>query len=373
MDLSPSDEQRLLGDSVRGLLSAQGPTPDPRGLWSAMADLGWLGLPLPEAQGGLGQGAVDVGLIAEGFGRHLLGQDYVPAIVLCGGLVSALGDGTQRDAILPALGEGRLRLALAHAEPEARWRLPHVATRAARDGEGWRLDGRKIAVLGGGEADHLIVTARLSGSTRDTAGIGLFLLRPDAPGLRIEGHATPDGGTAARIALDGVTLPRDALLGGDGDPFPHLEAAWDRAVAAWCAELVGIIDALTEATIDYAKTRVQFGKPLAVNQVLRHRLADMSIAAEEARSMALRAALSVDGEDAQARALAVAGAWAKIGRAALSVAEGAVQMHGGMGVTDELRIGAYLKRVVALHAIVGPPHHHLRRHAALSGRAPAAA
>lgn len=371
MDLSYSDEQRLLADSVRGVLRAHAAAPDNARLWTEMAGLGWFAMPLPEEHGGLGQGAVEVALLAEGFGRNLLGADYVPAVLLPGALVACCGTDAQRAALLPPLAEGRTRLALAHAEADARWRLSHVATRAVRSPDGFVLDGAKVAVPGGGDADTLIVSARLGGDTRDPTGIGLFLVDRDHEGVGLQRHATPDGASAARVTLARVVLPEDALLGGDGNAFAHLEAAWDRALAAWCAELVGVADALTAATIEYTKVRVQFGRPLAANQVLRHRIADMSIACEEARSTALRAALAVDGDsDGATRARTLAGAWAKIGGAARLIAEGAVQTHGGMGVTEELRIGAYLKRVLALQAIAGPPDHHLRRHAALSGRAP---
>lgn len=368
MDLSYSDEQKLLKDSADGLLSARAQTKGAKDLWAEMAALGWLALPVPESYGGLAQGAVDVAILAESFGRHLVVTPYVSCVALCGGLVAALGTEAQKRALLPPLATGEARLALAHTEDGARNRLPHVATRASRDGATWRLSGRKIAVLGGGEANTLIVSARIAGATGDEAGIGLFLI--DAADARVtrEAYPTLDGAVAARIVLDDVTLPAEALLGGEENAFPELARACDRATAAWCSELVGLMEAATAATIDYTKIRVQFGRPLAANQVLRHRMADMSILCEEARSMALRAALYLDSGDAAARARAVSGAWAKVSRAARHVAEQAIQLHGGMGVTNELPIGSYLRRVVALDATVGGPDHHLRRHAALSSR-----
>jgi alkylation response protein AidB-like acyl-CoA dehydrogenase len=191
--------------------------------------------------------------------------------------------------------------------------------------------------------------------------------------LTVEVYPTLDGASAARVTLDNAQVGAEALLGGDENALPHLERAFDQAIAAWCSELVGVMESATKATIEYTKIRVQFGKPLAANQTLRHRMADMSIECEEARSMALRAALHATNEDPIARARAVSGAWAKVSRAARFVAEQAVQLHGGMGVTDELQIGSYLKRVVALDAIIGTPDHHLRRHAALSDRSSHAA
>ena len=363
MDLSYSDEQRLLGESANNLLAARAQKPGATGLWKEMADMGWLALPLPESDGGLGQGIVDVGIVTEAMGRHRVRSNYVAGVVLAGGLIAALGNDAQRAAMLPGLADGSLRLALAHAEAGARYNLAHVATRATKSGAGWVLDGSKIAVLGGDVADRLIVSARISGATRDEAGIALFIVARDAKGVTVDGHATVDGAGAARVTLSGVEVGADALL--SENAFAAIERACDRATAAFCSELVGLMEAATAATIEYTKIRIQFGKPLAVNQTLRHRMADMSIACEEARSMALRAALYADNEDARARSRAIAGAWAKVSRAARFVAEQSIQLHGGMGVTDELEIGGYLKRVIALDAIIGGPDLHLRRHAAL--------
>lgn len=364
MDLSYSDEQKLLADSANGLLAARMQKKEARDLWSEMAELGWLGLPLPEAHGGLGQGAVETAILAESFGRHLVATTYVPQVVTCGALIAALGDDHQKNALLAPLAEGKAKIALAHAEEGSRHDLSRVNAKAVRDGAGWRLTGRKIAVLGAGEADTILISARTP------KGIGVFAAPRTS--LSLETYLTLDGGTAARITLDNVALPAGALLGGAENALAAIEHGSDRAIAAYCAECVGLMEAATAATIEYTKIRVQFGKPLAVNQVLRHRMADMSIQCEEARSMALRAALHVDDEDAAARGRAVSGAWAKISKSARFVAEQAIQLHGGMGVTNELNIGSFLKRVIALDAIVGGPDHHLRRHTALSRAARAA-
>ncbi|MFT4097872.1 MAG: acyl-CoA dehydrogenase family protein [Rhodoblastus sp.] len=367
MDLSYSDEQRLLGESANNLLAARAQKPGATDLWKEMADMGWLALPLPEADGGLGQGIVDVAIVTEAMGRHRARSNYVANVVLAGGLVAATGNQAQRAALLPGLADGSLRLALAHAEEGARYNLAHVATTAKKSSAGFVLDGRKIAVLGGDVADRFIVSARLSGATRDETGVALFVVARDAKGVTVDGHATVDGAGAARVTLAGVDVGAEALL--SDNAFAAIRHAYDRATAAYCSELVGLMEAATAATIEYTKIRVQFGKPLAVNQTLRHRMADMSIACEEARSMALRAAMHADDEDARSRGRAVAGAWAKVSRAARFVAEQAIQLHGGMGVTNELEIGGYLKRVVALDAIVGGPDLHLRRHAALTNLA----
>jgi alkylation response protein AidB-like acyl-CoA dehydrogenase len=229
-----------------------------------------------------------------------------------------------------------------------------------------------MAAISADQADRILVSARISGASRDAKGIALFVIEPGQAGLRIDRYDTVDGASAARLTLTEVHLPASARLGATGneadEAFPALEHAFDAAISAWCAELLGLMESATAATIEYTKVRAQFGKPLAANQVLRHRMADMSVHCEVARSMALRAALHVDHADASVRARAVSGAWAKVIRSARSVTEEAIQMHGGMGVTDELNVGLFLKRVLALEALVGGAEHHLRRHAAHSAR-----
>jgi alkylation response protein AidB-like acyl-CoA dehydrogenase len=375
MDLAYSDEQRMFADSANEVLTKRALKTDPHSLWSDMAELGWLALPIPEAWGGFGQGAVDVGILSERFGRHLVVTPYVQALVLCGRLIESLGTDAQKAALLPGLANGRLKLALAHTERGARHTLQHVTLSAGADGSGWRLSGEKMAAIGADQADRILVSARVSGHSRDVTGIAVFVIEPGQAGLRIDRYDTVDGATAARLTLTDVHLPDSARLDATDDEadaaFLALEHAFDAAIAAWCAELLGLMESATAATIDYTKVRVQFGKPLAANQVLRHRMADMSVHCEVARSMALRAALHVDHADVSVRARAVSGAWAKVIRAARSVTEEAIQMHGGMGVTDELNVGLFLKRVVALEALVGGAEHHLRRHAAHSARSTA--
>jgi alkylation response protein AidB-like acyl-CoA dehydrogenase len=368
MDLAYSDEQRMFADSANEILTKRALKSDNQSLWSEMAELGWLALPIPEAYGGFGQGAADVGILAERFGRHLVVTPYVPALVLCARLITSLGSDAQQAALLPGLASGSLKLALAHTERGARHTLQHVTLLASADGSGWRLTGEKMAAIAADQADRILVSARLSGASRDAKGIAVFVLEPGQAGLRIDRYDTVDGATAARLTLTDVHLPESARLGASDDAFAALERAFDAAIAAWCAELLGLMESATAATIDYTKVRVQFGKPLAANQVLRHRMADMSVHCEVARSMALRAALFVDHADASERARAVSGAWARVIRAARSVTEEAIQMHGGMGVTDELKVGLFLKRVLALEATVGGAEHHLRRHAAHSAR-----
>jgi len=381
MDLTPTEEQRLLRESAGRFVRAQYNADARRkraeagegfsaATWREFADLGWLALPLPEAHGGLGGGAVEVGMLMEAFGEGLVDSPYVSTVILGAGAIAAAGSPAQQADLLPKVAEGALRIAFAHSERQARYNLADVATHAVRDADGWVLDGAKTAVLDADEADLLIVSARIHGNRADAKGIGLFIVPRDAEGVTLTTDLRLGGGKVSQARLAGVRLGAGALLGGLEDALPVIEAVSDHATAALCAEAVGMMQTLVETTAAYIKTREQFGKPLSVNQALRHRMADMAVAVEEARSLALRAALFADAEPA-ARARAVSGAKAKIGRGARFVAEQAVQLHGGMGVTEELEIGAFLKRVVFFDAMFGGVDHHLKRHAALSaaGRA----
>ena len=373
MDLTYSENQILLRDSVNRFLSdhaaAGAGNADAPSLWPRFAELGWLAMPLPEAHGGLGEGPVETAILCEALGRHLVREPFVPRAVLGAGLLATAGTEEQQASRLPGVATGRERLALAHTEAGARNCLSHVATTARRNDNGWVLDGRKEAILGEAGANTLLVSARVAGDVRDESGIVVFLLPREAPGLRLEAQPTVDGAGAACATLSAVELSADALLGARDDAFVDLERAIEAAIVAWSWELVGIMEALLAATVAYTKQRVQFGKPLSVHQVLRHRMVDMSVACEESRSTALRASLLRMHPDRAVRSRAASAAKVKVGRSARFVAEQAVQTHGGMGVTDELAVGSYLKRVIVLESLFGSPDHHLRRFAALSARA----
>lgn len=372
MDLTESDEQRLLRDSAGRFISETYTTKlretnatEPLGfspaIWKQFADLGWLAMPIAEADGGLGGGAVETGILMEAFGRGLVSEPYLASVILGAGLVTALGNETQRRDILPKVADGSLHLALAHSERAARYDLSHVETRAVRDGDGWTLDGAKIAVLDALAADTLIVSARVA----DGNEIGLFLVAPQAEGVAMQDYPRLGGGQGANVTLSGVHVCADARLG-SGDAMPAIAQAVDRALAAICAEAVGMMQVLLDKTLDYTKMRKQFGKPLASNQAIRHKLVDMSVACDESRSMALRAALMMD-EAPALRSRAASAAKAKIGKAARFVSEQAVQCHGAMGVTEELDIGAYFKRLLAFETLFGSTSHHYRRHATMRG------
>jgi alkylation response protein AidB-like acyl-CoA dehydrogenase len=304
----------------------------------------------------------------EAFGRGLVTEPYLSTVVIGAALIAECGREEQKQAVLPRVADGSLRLAFAHSERAARFDLAHVDTTARRTADGWRLDGHKTAVLDGNAADDIIVSARLAGDDGAPGKLGLFLVPSGTAGLSLRDHARLGGGRACNLDLTGVQLAADALLGDGSDALPNVEGVIDRALAALGAEAVGIMQIMFDMTLDYTKIRKQFGRPLAANQVIRHRLADMALQCDEARSMALRAALMADAEPV-ARGRAASGAKAKIGKCARFVAEQSVQLHGAMGVTEELDIGSYFKRLLAFDTLFGGSTHHYRRHAALGGRA----
>jgi alkylation response protein AidB-like acyl-CoA dehydrogenase len=378
MDLTLSDEQRLLRESVDRFIAEtydadhrRRAAADPLGfspaIWKKFADLGWLALPIDEAYGGLGGGAIETGILMEAFGRGLVSEPYLSTVVIGAALISECGNEEQKRAILPKVADGSLRLAFAHSERAARFDLAEVETTATRTGDGWRLDGHKTAVLDGNAADYIIVSARLADDDGAPGKPGLFLVPSGARGLGLRDYPRLGGGRACNLDLGGVRLAADGLLGDGSDTLAKIEGVVDRALAALGAEAVGIMQIMLDMTLDYTKIRKQFGRPLAANQVIRHRLADMATQCDEARSMALRAALMADAEPV-ARGRAASGAKAKIGKCARFVAEQAVQLHGAMGVTEELDVGSYFKRLLAFDTLFGGSAHHYRRHAMLGGR-----
>ena len=376
MDLTPSDEQRLLRESADRLVSetytadhrkkiASEPLGFSAALWKQFAELGWLALPIAEAHGGLGGGAVEVGILMEAFGRGLVSEPYLSTVVIGASLIAECGTEAQKQALLPNVADGSLYLAFAHSERQARFDLADIRTIATKTSDGWRLDGSKTAVLDGNAANQIIVSARVG----DGSGkLCLFLVPQGTHGLTLRDFARLGGGRACNLELNGVQLPADALLGDGSDALSAIEAVIDRAMAALGAEAVGIMQTLLDQTLEYTKIRKQFGRPLSANQVIKHRLADMAIQCDEARSMALRAALMADAEPLT-RSRAASGAKAKIGKCARFVAEQSVQLHGAMGVTEELDVGFYFKRLLAFDTLFGGSAHHYRRHAALGGRA----
>ena len=322
-----------------------------REIWGEFAALGWLGLPFAPDDGGSGGGAVELAILMEAFGRHLVIEPYLATVVLGGGLVAALGSESERRGMLPAVIDGDCRLAFAHDD-----RGP--PTQAQRTSAGYALRGAKKLVLGGEMADTLLVSAALGG------GMGVFVLPKATPGLTLRPYRLVDGGRAAEVDLTDVTVPPSALLGGNEDAGDAIAHVLDRAIAALSADAVGAIATMVKATVDYAKTRVQFGQPLANFQALQHRMVKLKIKEEEARAAALFATLSLDGAP-DVRERAVCGAKAKIGRCARFVHQDAIQLHGAIGTTDELALGGYAKRLIAYELLLGSTREHLRRYGAM--------
>ncbi len=372
MDFTLSDDQRLLQESLGRFLkegysfetrqaasaSAEGFSRD---TWQAMAQLGLLAAPLSPEQGGLGGGGIDLMVVMEGLGKALAVEPFLATAVLSGGLIEALGSDEQKVALLPELVEGTSLYALAHGEPSARYELAHVTTRASEAEGHWQLSGCKAVVLNGDSADRLLVTARSLGETEAETGIGLYLVAADAPGLTRRGYPTVEGYRAAEIALEAV--PAD-LLGPAGGAFPALELAVARAIVALTAEAVGAMEVVCDTTLDYLKTRKQFGVPIGSFQVLQHRMVEMRMALEDARSLAILAATKLEASRLE-RERAVSAAKAGVGRAARKVAEEAIQLHGGIAMTWEYPLSHYAKRLIMLDHLFGDADHHEERFSAL--------
>jgi alkylation response protein AidB-like acyl-CoA dehydrogenase len=280
-------------------------------------------------------------------------------VVTCGGLIRDAGSDSLKKRLLPEIGAGKLKLALAGYEAAGRYDLAYVTCTAQESGGSWRLSGRKTVALDGASADYFLVSARSAGKVYERDGISLFLVPKDAKGLTVGAYPTQSGARAADLGLENVAVGTDALIGAPGRALPIIERAVDRAIAALCAEAIGIINALNEATLNYLKTRKQFGVAIGSFQALKHKMADMLIAAEQAQSMAIIAAVHADSEDAADRRRAISAAKAYIGQAGRLVGQHAVQMHGGMGVVDELVVSHYFKRLTMIDLTFGDADYHL--------------
>ncbi|MDP9089901.1 MAG: acyl-CoA dehydrogenase family protein [Pseudomonadota bacterium] len=329
--------------------------------WGQYAELGLLSLPFPEEFGGLGGNAVDIMLVMEQFGQGLLLEPYLSTVVMCGGLIRDAATDSVKQKLLPDIAAGRLKISLAAYEAAGRYDLSYVGCTARQVGASWHLSGRKTVVLDGGSADYFLVSARSRGNMGDRDGVSLFLVARDAPGLTLAAYPTQSGARAADLLLEDVSVGADALLGAAFHALPIIERAVDRGIAALCAEAVGIINALNETTLNYLKTRKQFGVAIGTFQALKHKMADMLIAAEQSRSMAIIAAVHADSQDESARRRAVSAAKAYIGQAGRLVGQNAVQMHGGMGVVDEHIVSHYFKRLTMIDLSFGDEDYHLAK------------
>ena len=382
MDFDLTEEQRLLKESLDRLIGdrygfeqrktyAQAPEGWSRELWAQYAELGLLGLPFAEEYGGSAGGPVETMIAMESFGRALALEPFLATVVLGGGFLRHGGTPEQCAALLPKIVDGSLTFAFAQTERHSRYDLADISTTAMRDGVAWVLDGEKGVVLHGDTATKLIVTARIGGGRRDRDGVALFIVDSNAAGVSRRGYPTQDGLRAAEITLAGVRVGPEGVLGEPGEGLPLVERVVDEAIAALCAEAVGAMAAMHELTVDYLKTRRQFGREIGSFQILQHRAVDMLIALEQARSMAMFATMMASEEDAVERRNTLSAAKVQIGRSSRLIGQQAVQLHGGIGMTMEYKVGHYFKRVTMIDTMFGDADHHLRE-LARRGRSPAA-
>jgi len=372
MDFELSGEQQLLRDNVARLMkdryafearktyqsSPHGFSDD---LWTEYAEMGLLGAPFPEDDGGFGGGPVETMIVMEEFGRALALEPYLETVVLCGALLKCAAPPERRAELIGAIASGELRLSFAHAERQSGFDLQDVGLSARKDGGAFVLNGEKGLVLNGDSADKLIVSARVAGGRRDREGIGLFLVDADAPGLSRRGYQTQDGLRSAEVTFAGVRVEPENVLGDPHGGLAPIERAADEAIAALSAEAVGAMSEALALTVEYMKTRKQFGVTIGSFQALQHRASDMVVALEQARSMMYFATMMASEDDAVARAKAMSAAKAQIGRSAKFIGQQAVQMHGGIAMTHEYKVGHLFKRLTMIDVAYGDSDLHVRR------------
>ena len=377
MNFEHTEDRRMLADSLNRFIaeqyafetrdriakSAHGFSTE---IWQQFADLGVIGALFREEDGGFGGGGFDIAVVFEALGRGLVVEPLLGAVMV-GDAIAAAGSEAQKETLAEIIGGGTIA-ALAHDEPGTHYELAHVQTRADRNGDSWLLNGAKAVVLQGEQADLFLVSARSSGAPDDEAGISLFLVPAKTQGVHVRGAPAIDGGRVAEVVLDGVTLPADALLGAEGQGHAVLERAVGRGVLALSAESLGAMEAAKTATLEYLRTRKQFGMLIGSFQALQHRMADLLLEIEQARSAVINAAAAIDADRAT-RERALSAAKASIGRIGALVAEESIQMHGGIGMTWELPLAHYAKRLVMIDHQLGDEDHHLQRFIAFGRQA----
>lgn len=378
MDFNFTEEQEMVRDGLsrlvresydietrRGVIASEsGWRPE---IWEQLAELGILGMPFSEADGGFGGGPIDTMVVMEEFGKGLVVEPFVPTVVCAGGFLKHAGTDAQKEEQIGGIVSGERIYAFAYAEPRGRYDLADLETSAKKDGNGYVLNGHKSVVVGAPWATHLVVTARTSGERRDKDGISVFVVEKGASGIVTRDYPTVDGRRAAEVYFENVAIPGEALIGEEGQALPLIERVVDEAIAAQCAEACGAMKVANAMTVEYSRQRKQFGVPIGSFQVLQHRMADMLIEYEQSVSMTYLATLKLDeGEDQ--RKLAVSSAKVRVGQAAHHIGREAIQIHGGMGMTDELAIGHYFKRLTIFDSEFGNIDHHMRRHVELSNR-----
>ncbi len=372
MDFSFTEEQTLLEESVSKYIqndyafdSRQKLVKSELGYsaenWAQFAELGWFGVCFSEADGGFGGGAIELMLMAEQFGKGLLVEPYLATVVLAGGAIKHGGNADQKAKYLPGIVDGSTQAALAYAEPQGRFNLADLTTTASKDGDGYVINGYKAVVLNGPAANLLVVTARTGGAQRDEEGVSVFVVDANADGVSRRDYPTVDGLRASEITFEGVKVSADALLGEEGKGYAIVERTIDDGILAVGAEAVGCMEVLYKDTVEYCKTREQFGQPIGKFQVLQHRMVDMFMENEQSKSLMYMAAMRMDegyGPEAQK---AVSAFKVQVGKSGRFVGQNAVQLHGGMGMTDELNIGHYFKRLTIIDTLFGNVDFHLKR------------
>jgi len=375
MNFSLSAEQQMLQDSISKFVQKDYDFDSRMALvksevgysqdnWKLFAELGWLMVPFSESDGGLGGSAADLMVVMEELGKGIVIEPFLATTVLAGGAIAKAGTQAQKDTLLGGIMDGSLQLALAYAEPKSRYELAHVATTAKQNDQGYILNGHKAVVLNAAAAHKIIVAARTSGNVNDKAGISLFVVDAKSEGVATQAYRTQDGGRAAEVRLENVLVSADQLLGTEGEALSVIESVLDRATLAICAEAVGAMEVIIQKTVEYTKTRVQFGVPIAKFQALQHRMADMFIEQQQAKSIVLMAAMKLDQDSADS-AKAIAAMKSLVGRASRKVGQEAIQIHGGIGVTDELDVGHYFKRMTMIELLFGNSDYQTQRFAEL--------
>jgi len=376
MDFNFTEEQNMVRDGLSRLIredydydtrrdvinSDSGWRPQ---FWSQLAELGMLAAPFSEEDGGFGGGAVETMLVMEEFGKGLVVEPYVPSVVCAGGFLRDGANAAQKEEYLSALIGGEKIFAFAYAEPKGRYDLAYLETNAKKDGGDYVLNGHKAVVVGAPWATHFIVTARTGGDVADASGISIFIVARDADGVTMRDYGTVDGKRASEVYFENVKLSADALIGEADNGLPLIEKIVDEATVAICAEAYGAMKTAQEMTVEYSRQRKQFGVAIGSFQVLQHRMVDMYVEYEQSVSMTYMATIRLSEEE-KARKLAVSAAKARVGQAARFVGQAAIQTHGGMGMTDEMAIGSYFKRLSIFEGEFGNVDHHLKRHIALS-------
>lgn len=375
MDFDFTDEQNMVRDGISRLIREQYDWDTRRGviesesgwrpeLWAQLAELGMLAAPFSEEDGGFG-GATEAMIIMEEFGKGLAVEPFIPSVVCAGGFLKHGGSTAQREEYIGGIISGEMIFAFAYAEPRGRYDLANLETMAKADGSDYVLNGHKAVVIGAPWATHFVVTARTSGGQTDKDGISVFVVAKDTQGVSTRDYATVDGRRASEVYFENVKVSGDALIGEAGNGLPLIEKVVDEATAATCAEAVGAMKVTNDTTLDYSRQRKQFGVPIGSFQVLQHRMADMLMEYEQSVSMCYLATIKLDEDDAT-RKKNVSAAKVRIGQAARFIGQSAIQTHGGMGMTDELAVGSYFKRLSIIEGEFGSVDHHMRRHIALT-------